>query len=260
MQIPYYQIQAFTHEPFGGNPAGVCALEQWLPDELLQRIATENQFSETAFYVPESPGQYALRWFSPRMEVDLCGHATLAAAHALWHHGGEAQPEITFLTRSGSLHVSREKGRLAMNFPARPAIAFEPPADTALALSAAPEFCGKARDYLFVLKDEEQVRHLRPDLERLAAWDTFGIIVTAPGREVDFVSRFFAPRAGIPEDPVTGSAHCTLIPYWAERLGKKELTARQLSPRGGELFCEALGDRVKIAGQAKTYCQGLIEL
>jgi len=260
MHLPYFQINAFTRETFGGNPAGVVPLEDWLPDQTLQLMATEHRFSETAFYVRESPGQYHLRWFTPNLEVDLCGHATLAAAHVLWRHSGEAQPEITFLSRSGPLHVKREQPRLAMNFPARPAQAVEPPADAMAILGAAPRFCAKARDYLFVLESEEQVRNLKPDLDRLAAWDCLGVIVTAPGREVDFVSRFFAPRAGVPEDPVTGSAHCTLIPYWAERLEKKDFSARQLSARGGELFCEALGDRVKIAGEARTYCKGVIEI
>jgi predicted PhzF superfamily epimerase YddE/YHI9 len=167
---------------------------------------------------------------------------------------------ITFLTRSGELRAAREHSRIALNFPARPAAVFEPPADVKETLGITPRFCARARDYLFVLENEEQIQNLQPDLERLAAWETFGIIVTAPGREVDFVSRFFAPRAGIPEDAVTGSAHCTLVPYWAERLGRKELTARQLSSRGGELVCEALGDRVKIAGEARTYCKGVIEL
>jgi PhzF family phenazine biosynthesis protein len=260
MLLPYYQVNAFTRDAFGGNPAGVCLLEEWPPDATLQRMAAEHRLSETAFLVRQAAAHYDLRWFTPATEVDLCGHATLAAAHVLWHHGLEKNYELTFMTLSGPLHVTQEYPNLAMNFPARPPVAMEPPGDVAEALSAKPEFCGKARDYFFVLRDEAEVRELQPDLERLAAWDTFGVIVTARGRHCDFVSRFFAPRAGVPEDPVTGSAHCTLIPYWSERLGRIELSARQLSARGGDLFCEAMGDRVKIAGKARTYFSGTIEL
>lgn len=262
MEVTCYHIDAFTDRLFAGNPAGVCPLKTWLPDEKLQQIAAENNLSETAFFVRKTTGIYDLRWFTPTVEVDLCGHATLASAHVLWRHEGETSELLTFQTKSGPLTVTREdNGLIALNFPARPAQPIEPPPDVAQALSAQPIFSGKARDYLFVFDDEEQVRNLKPDLARIAAWaDVFAVIVAAPSRDVDFVSRFFAPRKGVPEDPVTGSAHCTLIPYWAARLGKTTLRARQVSARGGELFCELQGDRVKIAGHAVTYSRGVIEI
>ena len=260
MQIPYFHVDAFTSGIFGGNPAGVCRLERWLPDEVLQRIARENNLSETAFYVRKEDGGYDLRWFTPETEVDLCGHATLATAHVLWKHSGEVLETLAFATKSGPLTVKREGERLALDFPARPAQPAKMPADAAQAFSAEPLSCSKARDYLFEFRDEDEVRQLKPDFARLMGWEGLGVIVTAPGREVDFVSRFFAPKAGLNEDPVTGSSHCTLIPFWAERLGKNVLQARQVSARGGELFCEMLGDRVKIAGQAVTYLRGVIEV
>lgn len=260
MLLPYFHVAAFTNVVFGGNPAGVCRLERWLPDELLQRVARENNLSETAFYLRSASGDYELRWFTPEVEVDLCGHATLATAHVLWTHHGETSDTLSFATRSGPLTVAREGSRLALNFPARPAQPAEMPPDVAQAFSLQPLSCGKARDYLFEFRDEEEVRNLKPDFTRFLAWEGLGVIATAPGREVDFVSRFFAPKAGLAEDPVTGSSHCTLIPFWAQRLGKKILRAKQVSARGGELFCEALGDRVKIAGHAVTYLQGTIEI
>ncbi len=235
-------------------------------DEVLQKIAAENHLSETAFiFRPDKNNVYPLRWFTPTVEVDLCGHATLAAAHVLWRHETDIQPsvddKITFSTRSGFLTVTRNAQNLiTLDFPARPAERAEEPPEAKQALSAQPISCWNARDYLFEFTDEETVRNLQPDFIRLSAWkDTWGIIATAPGRKVDFVSRFFAPGAGIPEDPVTGSAHCTLIPFWAARLGKKVLRARQVSRRGGELFCEDAGDRVKISGHAVTYSRGTIE-
>ena len=214
------------------------------------------------FVVKTGSGAYDLRWFTPTLEVDLCGHATLAAAHVLWQHGYETEGVIAFATRGGPLAVTREEGDLiALNFPSLPAESATIPADVEEALGARPLSCGKARDYLFELASEDEVRKLMPDFARLMAWDAaFAVIVTAPGREVDFVSRFFAPRAGVPEDPVTGSAHCTLIPFWAQRLGKTVLHARQVSARDGELFCELQGDRVKIAGRAVTYLNGTITL
>lgn len=263
--IPYYHVDAFTSRIFGGNPAGVCRVISGLPDDFLQKIAAENNLSETAFISGPNDGVYGLRWFTPTMEVDLCGHATLAAAHVLWRHETDRKPsvedKVIFHTRSGPLAVTRDdQDLMTMDFPSRPARPVEPPADVVQAFSAQPLSCGKARDYLFEFADEETVRNLQPDFARLAAWDAFGIIVTAPGRDVDFVSRFFAPRAGVPEDPVTGSAHCTLIPFWAERLKKPVLHARQVSARSGELFCEAQGDRVKIAGHAVTYSRGHLEI
>jgi predicted PhzF superfamily epimerase YddE/YHI9 len=201
-----------------------------------------------------------LRWFSPEIEVDLCGHATLASAHVLWRHAGEKAGTLTFHTKSGALTVTDEFPLMAMNFPARAPIPMKPPANVREVLSVPPRFCGQARDYLFLLESESEVRALRPDIAGIAAWETFGVIVTAPGDKTDFVSRFFVPRAGIAEDPATGSTHCTLVPYWAEKLGRAKLSARQVSARGGEMFCEALGDRVKIAGEARTYFHGAIEL
>jgi len=261
MDAIYYQVNSFTDHVFGGNPAGVCHLMAWPSDEILQKIASENNFSETAFFTRNSEGTYKLRWFTPTTEVDLCGHATLATAHVLWRHEGETKETITFLTKSGSLTVTRgEKYLITMNFPSWSARVVPPPPDVKEILSAEPIACLQARDYLFEFANEETVRNLKPDILRLAGWSTLGVIATAPGREVDFVSRFFAPRAGIPEDPVTGSAHCTLIPFWAARLGKTSLHARQVSARGGELFCENLGERVKIAGRAITYLNGVIEV
>jgi predicted PhzF superfamily epimerase YddE/YHI9 len=261
MQVDYFHVDAFTARAFGGNPAGVCPLKAWLPDATLQAMAAEHKHAETAFAVKEPEGDYALRWFTPETEVDLCGHATLATAHVLWRHGYEAGRELTFITRSGPLTVTREDDLIVMDFPSRPAAPIDPPPDVGEILSATPLACWKSRDYLFEFKEEETVRALRPDFTRLAKWnDVLGVIVTAPGREVDFVSRFFAPRVGVPEDPVTGSAHCTLIPFWSGRLGKTKLHARQISPRGGEIFCEAQGDRVKISGHAVTYLKGTIEI
>jgi PhzF family phenazine biosynthesis protein len=260
MRIPYFHVDAFTDRVFGGNSAGVCPLETWPDNKSLQRIAAENQLAETAFFTRRDDGAYDLRWFSPTLEVDLCGHATLASAHVLWRHLDESRDLLIFHTLSGPLTVTRHDDRIVLDFPSRPAVCMEPPADVERVLGLRPLFCGKARDYLFLFRDEEQIRELRPDFARLASRDIFGVIATAPGRKVDFVSRFFAPRAGILEDPATGSSHCTLIPFWAERLGKTMLHAKQLSARGGEFFCELRGERVRIAGQAVTYLAGTIEL
>lgn len=260
MEIPLFQIDAFTSRVFGGNPAAVCPLQSWLPDETLQAIAAENNLSETAFFVPRG-ADYDLRWFTPAIEVDLCGHATLATGALVLERLAPGRASVRFHTRSGVLDVVREGGRLAMDFPARPA---EPaPADprVAEALGRQPASLLRAeRDYLAVFADEDEVQALAPDQARLAALDRLGMIATAPGRGVDFVSRFFAPRMGVPEDPVTGSAHCTLVPYWAARLKKHSLSARQISARGGELNCELAGDRVKLKGQAAFYLEGTIRL
>ncbi len=260
MQIPVYQVDAFTGRLFRGNPAAVCPLEEWLPDETLQSIAAENNLAETAFYVPNG-GSYHLRWFTPAVEVDLCGHATLAAAHVILDLRHEvAGDRVAFHSKSGELAVERNGHLYALDFPSRPPA--ECPADPALveALGARPDLVLKARDYLCVYQTEDQVRALAPNMEKLAAVDSFAVIVTAPGRDCDFVSRFFAPAKGIPEDPVTGSAHCTLIPYWSQRLGKNTLHARQVSRRGGELWCEDRGARVRIAGEAVKFLEGRIEL
>ena len=255
--IPYYQVQAFTTSIHGGNPAGVCLLDDWLPDATLAAIARENDLSETAFLV----GRH-LRWFTPAVEVVLCGHATLATSHVLWHERGVKDDRLEFDTLSGLLTVTREGGRLVLDFPARPAVPCEAAAGSPRGprRDAARHVAKASEDWLVVLDDEAAVRAVAPDFPRLAAADARGAIVTAPGHDVDFVSRFFAPRAGIDEDPVTGSAHTTLIPYWAGVLGRDVLTARQVSARGGELWCELRGERVRIAGQAVTYLAGALRV
>lgn len=257
MRLKLFQVDAFTSRVFGGNPAAVVPLDSWLPDETLQGIALENNLSETAFFVKE-PSGWRLRWFTPTQEVDLCGHATLAAAHVLFQHLAPGMEQVEFASRSGPLGVAREDDWLVMDFPSRPPRSFAPPPALAEALGAAPREVLASRDWVAVFDSEEQVRALRPDMARLAALDVFAVTPTAPGKDVDFVSRFFAPRAGVPEDPVTGSAHCSLVPYWAKRLGKTRLMARQVSARGGELRCEEKGARVLIAGRAVLYLEGII--
>jgi predicted PhzF superfamily epimerase YddE/YHI9 len=255
MNIPSYHIDAFTERPFAGNPAGVCFLDSWLDDALLLSIAAENNLSETAFLV-KGDGLYELRWFSPKMEIDLCGHATLAGAFAVFTHREPAAASVDFLTRSGKLSVRREGDLLLMDFPSRKATTCVIPEDLGKILGGEPREVLCARDLLVVYESEEQIRGLTPEMDGIMALDQFAVIVTAPGREADFVSRFFAPKAGIPEDPVTGSSHCTLVPYWSERLGKRELHAYQLSARGGELFCTDRGERVTIGGRAVEYLSG----
>ena len=259
MGIPYYHVDAFTSTRFAGNPAGVCILRQWLPDETLQKIAFENNLSETAFVVADGD-HFQLRWFTPSVEVDLCGHATLATAFVIFEYLRYAEPEVHFWSRSGWLTVEREGDLLHLDFPVRPATPCPVPDTLVQGLGRIPLEVRRARDYLAVFASQEDIQALQPDMHRLGQLDCLGICVTAPGTEVDFVSRFFAPRAGVPEDPVTGSAHCTLIPYWAERLSKEVLTARQLSARGGELFCRLAGERVKIGGRAVIYMSGEIEV
>jgi predicted PhzF superfamily epimerase YddE/YHI9 len=259
MLIPYYQVDAFASRVFTGNPAGVCLLADWLPDEVLQAIAAENNLAETAFVV-QREGRYDLRWCTPTMEVDLCGHATLAPAHVIFEHLGCREDVIRFDTRSGELTVTRDGDLFTLDFPARPAVPCEAPPQLLAGLGRRPQSTAKARDYLAVFASEQEVAELQPDMAALAQLDSLGIIATAPGSTCDFVSRFFAPQAGIPEDPVTGSAHSTLIPYWSARLGKQRLFARQISARGGELFCEDRGSRVGIGGRAVTYSTGFIRL
>lgn len=258
--IPLYQIDAFTDQLFGGNPAAICPLAQWLPDQTMQQIAAENNLAETAFFVPDGDG-FMLRWFTPELEIDLCGHATLASAHLLFTELGFAGEEIHFKTKvAGTLVVTRKDDFYTMDFPARPPQNCEVPDILLEALggSASPSIIQKARDYFVVYENKKDIISLKPDFALLGKIDVIGIIVTAPGEEVDFVSRFFAPSCSVPEDPVTGSAHCTLIPYWAKRLGKNSMHAYQLSARKGELWCENLGDRVKISGKAVTYLSGNI--
>lgn len=252
MKISYYQVDAFTGCAFGGNPAGVCLLERWLPDATLQKIAEENNLSETTFIVG-SGGDWDLRWFTPTVEVDLCGHATLAAAFVVFTELGHREPAIRFSARCGALGATREGDVVMLDFPSRPGEPSAAPAGLTQGLGHIPREVRKSRDYLALLGNEEDVRSLTPDFQQIATLDCLGVIATARGTDVDFVSRFFAPGAGIPEDPVTGSAHCTLIPYWAEKLGKTRMIARQLSRRGGTIHCELRGDRVGIGGQAVLY-------
>ncbi len=259
MKVSFYQIDAFTGIIFRGNPAGVCMLDSRLPDETMQAIAAENNLAETAFLV-KSTTTYELRWFTPEIEIDLCGHATLASAFVIFNFYEPELDRIDFETRSGLLSVEKTGARLAMNFPARPASPCDIPAALTEGLGERPLEVRCARDYLAVFESEAVIHTMKPDIMRLAALECVGIIATAPGSSCDFVSRFFAPRVGVPEDPVTGSSHCTLIPYWSERLGKKELHARQLSKRGGELFCRDQGERVSIAGEAVLYLKGTIVL
>ncbi|MDA8087108.1 MAG: PhzF family phenazine biosynthesis protein [Nitrospiraceae bacterium] len=259
MNIRYYVIDAFSERVFGGNPAGVCFLDNWLEDRMLRSIAAENNLSETAFLVQRA-GHYELRWFTPRTEIDLCGHATLASAYAVFEYVDKTGRRVEFETKSGRLSVERQEDLLMMDFPSRKPVPCPPPSNIAEILGLPPSLTLKSRDFLAVYEDERQIRRLTPDMEKVAALDFLGVIVTAKGEGSDFVSRFFAPKVGIPEDPVTGSAHCTLIPYWSWRLAKKKLHALQLSERGGELFCEDKGERVTIGGRAAAYLSGTIKV
>jgi predicted PhzF superfamily epimerase YddE/YHI9 len=259
MQIPIYQVDAFTDRLFGGNPAAVCPLETWLDDATMQAVAEENNLSETAFFVPKG-GDFEIRWFTPKIEIHLAGHPTLATAHVIYEHLGYKGPRIRFLSRSGELLVERKNGLLLMDFPAYEAAPLETPESLSRGLGKKPRETLLGRDFLAVFDSEQDVLGLEPDFALLGKLDCLGIIVTAPGKMCDFVSRFFAPRAGILEDPVTGSAHTLLIPYWARRLGKNTLHTFQVSKRRGELFCEYRGDRVGIAGRAVTYMTGTIEV
>lgn len=267
LALPFLQVDAFTSRRFHGNPAGVAPLDDWLDDDTLQAIAAEHNLSETAFIVASGNGasrsvaNYEIRWFTPTVEVDLCGHATLAAAHALWEYAGVRAKAITFESRSGTLHATREAGLITLDFPAQPV---EPCPRAARALAKAlgrePAEVLRGKNYVAVFESKRDVHELRPDFRALAELDAMGVIVTAPAVGHDFVSRYFAPAAGIDEDPVTGSAHCTLAPYWAERLGRSRLTAHQVSARGGELLCEVVGDRVRLSGRAVTYLIGVIHV
>lgn len=257
MKIRIFQVDAFTDALFHGNPAAVCPLDNWLEDKVLQAIAAENNLSETAFFVPRGV-HYELRWFTPAVEVDLCGHATLASAHVIFEFLHPGTSIARFQTKSGILSVERKGELLVMEFPARPGKACAVPEELVSGLGARPVEVFLARDYLAVYDSQETVAALKPEMERLLTLECLGIIATAPGENCDFVSRFFAPKVGVPEDPVTGSAHSTLIPYWAHKLGKHKLHALQISRRGGELFCEDMGEKVSIGGRAVTYLDGLI--
>jgi PhzF family phenazine biosynthesis protein len=237
----------------------VVLLDDWLPDRTLGRIAAENNLAETAFVIPRGEVM-PLRWFTPAVEVDLCGHATLATAHVLFRYAFPAAQRLVFGTKSGELAVTRDADFLSLDFPARPAKPVEMTDEIVSALGARPSALYRAANLMAIYESHSQVRDYQPDFQRIAALDVFAVIISAPGDGCDYVCRFFAPRKGIPEDPVTGSAQCTLAPYWAARLGKTALTARQLSPRGGELQCTAAGDRVLIAGRTVEYLRGEIDI
>jgi PhzF family phenazine biosynthesis protein len=261
VKIPIYQVDAFTSEVFSGNPAAVCILDDWISDSVLQAIAAENNVSETAFIV-QGNGEFELRWFTPVTEVALCGHATLASAYVLFELQRWPEKIICFQTRrSGQLAVEKKDYLFEMDFPSRPPT-HEMPADGFREmLGIAPmKVLSSEEDILAVLESEKCVRDLKPDFTALAGLECRGVIVTARGEKSDFVSRFFAPAVGVTEDPVTGSAHCVLVPYWARLLKKNSLHAIQVSRRGGELFCQDRGKRVKIAGEAALYLEGAISI
>jgi len=253
-----YQVDAFTDHAFGGNPAAVCPLDSWLDEPTMQQIAMENNLSETAFFVPVD-GHFEIRWFTPVAEIDLCGHATLASAHVILNHLNANQKEIIFQYGGGTLTVQQNTdGLLSMIFPANPPQPVPVPDGLEHALGNTPGEVLKARDFIIVFDKEQDIRELEPDLNKLKDYDVTGFVVTAPGDEVDFVSRVFAPRMGIDEDPVTGSTHTEIIPYWATKLKKSNMKALQLSKRGGKIYCENHGDHVVIAGHAVTYLVGEI--
>lgn len=253
--IPLYQLDAFTDRPFGGNPAAVCVLHDWLDDATLQAIAVENNLSETAYLVADGDN-FKLRWFTPGMEVDLCGHATLASAALILEHLQPGRKIVAFETKSGTLTVQCDGDKLSMDFPARPADEVPLPDGFEAATGVVPEVFLRAQKNMAVLADEAAVLAFDPDLEYIKNMQGMGLIVTAPGSKSDCASRYFAPHAGVAEDPVTGSAHCTIVPYWAARLGKNDIYARQVSARGGDLYCRLDGDRVVMAGYAKMVLEG----
>jgi PhzF family phenazine biosynthesis protein len=260
MTIPYFEVSAFTDKPFGGNPAGVCFLpNEWLADDLLQSIAAENNLAETAFLIDRGDF-FDVRWMTPTVEVDLCGHATLASAHVLFNHLGRKGDALRFQSRSGELRVERKGGTLVLDFPSQPPDRCETPKKLVDGLGAQPVEVWKGCDYYAIFDRAEDVAAIKPNFDLLSELGTRGTVASAPGNDCDFVSRFFAPAAGILEDPVTGSTHCALIPYWSKRLGERSLHARQISKRGGELFCENRGERVGIGGRAVTYVEGKLQL
>jgi PhzF family phenazine biosynthesis protein len=260
-EIPIYQVDAFASQVFAGNPAAVCPLDAWLPDAVMQAIAIENNLSETAFLVKRGDGaEYDLRWFTPDHEVDLCGHATLGSAYVVANHLNGGATEMRFHSRSGLLTVTREGELYTLDFPVLPPRRIDDDPAVAEALGATPRELWGQTKLMAVFDSEAEIAALAPDMAKVAALDTSGVIATAPGQTCDFVSRYFAPRAGIPEDPVTGSAHCVTTPYWAERLGKAKLSARQISARGGALEVELSGERVLIAGRVAPYMEGRIRV
>ena len=259
MKLSIYQIDAFAEKAFEGNPAAVVPLEEWLPDSVMQSIAEENNLSETAFFVPSESG-FHIRWFTPATEVDLCGHATLASAYVLFSILGRKEDTLSFESRSGLLKVTKAGELLTLDFPAQPPVQCITPALLSTGLGKEPVVCLECEDYVAVFENEEDVFQIAPDQEALMQLDLRGVIATAPSTEFDFIVRFFAPKYGIPEDPVTGSAYTQLAPYWSDRLGKPTLRAKQVSRRSGRLLCETRNDRVLISGNAITYMQGSIEI
>lgn len=259
MEIKLYQVDAFANRAFEGNPAAVCPLDEWLSDETMQSIALENNLSETAFFVPSSDG-FHIRWFTPKSEVDLCGHATLAAAHVLFANLGHEKERIAFDSRSGRLTVTRDGDRLVMDFPSQPPVPCSVPIEIVRAFGLTPAECLKSEDFVVVFERETDIETAEPDFTELKNLDLRGVIITSRSSQYDFVARFFAPKYGVPEDPVTGSAYTQLAPYWAAKLGSRRFHAKQLSPRGGELTCEVVGERVLISGGAVSYMEGKIIL
>ncbi len=256
MKYPIYTVDAFTDHVFCGNPAAVCPLKAWLPAETMQQLASENNLSETAFFVQREDGSYDIRWFTPELEIDLAGHPTLATAFVIFNELGYTSDSLTFHCKSGVLTVAKKGDLLEMNFPARMPVACTPPADLLKGVSIAPAKVLRSRDYFLVYNSQEEVEKLVVDFTHLNKIETLGFIITAKGNEVDFVSRFFVPNSVIGEDPVTGSAHATLIPYWAQELNKTEMTAIQLSKRKGHIWCTSKGERVTISGKAVLYMKG----
>lgn len=253
-----YQVDAFTDEIFSGNPAAVVPLDSWLEDDLMQKIAAENNLSETAYFVHESDDSYSIRWFTPKTEVDICGHATLASAHVLYEHMGFDGKKVVFQSKSGELTVEKKDNIYWMNFPSNPPEPIPVPKLLPEAIGTIPIYTGVNRDMLVLLQDESTVKYIKPDFALLERMEVRGIIITAKGDHCDFVSRFFAPSMGIYEDPVTGSAHSILTPFWEKRLGKSYLEARQISKRGGNIMCKQKENRVDIGGEAVTYMIGEI--
>ena len=259
MKIKIYQVDAFASRTFEGNPAAVCPLDAWLADDVMQSIAAENNLSETAFFVPENE-RFSIRWFTPTTEVDLCGHATLASAYVLFNNLDFDGNRIEFSSKSGVLSVSRDDDRLVLDFPSQPPESCDTPKEIVAAFGMEPVECLKAADYVVIFENAEQIRSANPNLEILKGLDGRGVIISAVADQYDFVARFFAPNAGISEDPVTGSAYTQLVPYWAKKTAKTSFHAKQVSSRGGELHCELVGDRVRIAGKAVQYLEGTIEI
>ncbi|MEK8021140.1 MAG: PhzF family phenazine biosynthesis protein [Candidatus Parabeggiatoa sp.] len=259
MELPLYQIDAFASKAFEGNPAAVCPLNEWLPDEIMQSIAEENNLSETAFFIPTG-NRFHIRWFTPTTEVDLCGHATLATAYVLFNLLGHQSDKLEFDSKSGRLIVTKENQWLVMNFPAQPPVLCDIPTEIIKAFDIPPIECLRSEDFIVVFEREMDIESAKPDFEQLKKLDLRGVVITAKSSRYDFITRFFAPKYGIPEDPVTGSAYTQLAPYWTAKMGRKRFNVKQISSRGGELSCEQVDDRVLIFGKAIQYLVGKINI